>query len=99
MVGKTCGVRVFKGPCGCKWGCDDCRVGCFNPARHRNPFFKKDFWDEDYWWRGGYCYAEYLCAECYDRMVAEAKEYEEFYSENDENYEENPEYTEILRSL
>lgn len=101
MIGKTCGVRMYKGPCpngSCKWGCDDCRIGCFRPARYRNPFYGTDLGDEHHWWRGGYNYAEYLCAECYDSMVADAKEWESVFSE-EEGYVEDPEYTRILETL
>jgi hypothetical protein len=100
MLGKTCGVRMFKGPCECSLGCADCRIGCFAPARHRNPFYGTDFHSEFCWWRGGYNYAEFLCAEHYD-MVA-AKEWEEAFRGEEgyeEGYEEDPEYTRILETL
>jgi hypothetical protein len=98
MIGKTCGVRVYKGPCGCGHGCDDCRIGCFAPARYRNPFYNTDFGDEHHWWRGGYNYAEFLCAEHYDDMAEEAKAWEDAL-QVEEGYEENPEYTKILETL
>src|ERR1700688_2665639 len=103
MIGKTCDVRMYKGPCDCKVACERCRVGCNNPARHKNPFFGKDFSGEDRgdgpdrWWRGGYSYAEYLCAECYDHLVSEAREFEEMYREH--GGAEDPEYTKILETL
>jgi hypothetical protein len=81
-------------------GCDNCRIGCWNLARHRNPFFGKDFGGEEglkRWWRGGYNYAEWLCAECYDRIVSEAKEFEEMYRES--GVDEDPEYTKLLETL
>src|ERR1700677_2431555 len=62
-MNKTCGVNIY-GPraqyhC-CEHGCEDCRVGCFNPARHKNPFFDKGFCSEKHWWRSTYSYTEYL---------------------------------------
>ena len=98
LIGKTCGVRMFKGPCGCGFGCEDCQIGCFAPARYRNPFFNTDFSNDTCWWRGGYNYAEFLCGEHYDDMVADAKEYEEAFRDED-GYEEDPEYTRILETL
>jgi hypothetical protein len=99
MLGRTCEVRMYRGPCGrdCDHGCAHCQVGCFNPARFRNPFFGKDFGGEEYWWRGGYGYAEWLCAGCYDHAVGEAKEFEEMYLIS--GVEEDPEYTKLLESL
>ena len=103
LLGKTCGVRIyeaqnFKG-CGCDHGCEDCRIGCFNPAAYRNPFFGLDFHsDQDCWWRGGYNYSEYLCAKCYDSIVYHAKSWEEIHSGN-KGYVEDPEYTKLLESL
>ena len=100
MIGKTCGVRMFKGPCRreCGFGCPDCQIGCFRPARYRNPFFGTDFHNEVAWWRGGYNYAEYLCVECYESMVADAKEWEDAFRD-EEGYEEDLEYTKILETL
>jgi len=100
MLGKTCGVRMYKGPCDCKIACERCRIGCYRPARHKNPFFGKHFGDVDrHWWRcGTYSYAEYLCAECYDLMVSDLKEEEEAFRE-DEGFEEDPEFTKILETL
>lgn len=104
LLGKTCEVRIY-GPrvfhhC-CEHGCDECQVGCFNPAAYRNPFFGKSFLDENhnYWWRCGYGYAEFLCAKCYDDMVSMNKDTEAFYRDNDKNYVEDPEYTKILETL
>ena len=42
---------------------------------------------------------EYLCAECYDDMVAHEKETEEVYRGFGGNYVENPEYTKFLETL
>ena len=63
--------------------CLTCRIGCFNPARWLNPFFGKEAPDDDHWWTTPYNYAEHLCADCYDRMMAELKDYEEMYGESD----------------
>lgn len=98
LIGQTCGVRVFNGPCGCGHGCERCQIGCFAPARYRNPFYGTDFATEDCWWRGGYNYAEFLCDEHYDDMVADAKNWEKAFSEED-GYEEDLEYTRILETL
>src|ERR1700675_3823046 len=100
MLGKTCEVRMYKGRCprDCDHGCGHCQIGCNNPARHKNPFFDKEFGSEDYWWRGMYSYAEWLCAECYDQMVSHAKEFEEIHRDGG-NYKEDPEYTKILETL
>jgi hypothetical protein len=103
MIGKTCGVRIY-GPrikfhC-CEHGCENCRIGCFAPARYRNPFFGKEFWDERYWWRGMYSGIEYLCAEHYDEMVSELKEEEDLRRRwQGDEFEENPEFTKILETL
>ena len=101
MIGKTCEVRMFRGPCPreCKFGCERCQIGCFRPAAYRNPFYNTDFGDEVCWWRGGYNYAEYLCAQCYDEMVADAREWERAFREQDEDFVEDPEYTRILETL
>jgi len=102
---KTCGVRIFqsrvKKPCDCEMGCEACRIGCNNPARHKNPFFGKRFnFDYDvYWWRGYYTYTEDLCADCYDRMIEDIKETEDSYREGDPNYKEDPEFTKLLETL
>src|ERR1700675_4051485 len=100
MIGKTCGVRMFKGPSRreCVSGTPGCQIGCFRPARDRNPFFGTDFYNEVAWWRGGYNYAEYLCVECYESMVADAKEWEDAFRD-EEGYEEDLEYTKILETL
>jgi hypothetical protein len=91
---------MFRGPCRreCGFGCPDCQIGCFRPARYRNPFFGTDFHNEVCWWRGGYNYAEYLCVECYESMVADAKEWEDVFR-GEEGYEEDLEYTRILEGL
>src|SRR5271156_3119793 len=100
---KTCGVRVYEAKarkgCACEHGCDHCLIGCFNPVRHRNPFFGTKFWSDAYWWRGMYASIEYLCAECYDDMVEHEKETEEVYRGFGGNYVENPEYTKFLETL
>ena len=98
LLGKTCGVRMYKGPCVCKMGCDRCQIGCFRPARYRNPFYNTDFSTDIHWWRGGYNYAEFLCDECYDGMIEDAKAWEETMA-GEPGYEENPEYQEILDNL
>lgn len=105
---KTCGVRIFKGAClhcgtgtyNISRGCDHCRIGCFNPARMRNPFFgiERD-WSEDYWWRGMYSHVEWMCAEHYDEMIAEMRDMEEMYAKAWTGYEEDPEFTRILEKL
>lgn len=110
---KQCGVRAYKATCdhcGSRWdkhvGCDRCLVGCFNPARHRNPFFGLKFPYQDqqqdwaYWWRD-WCVGspEWLCAECYDRMIEQAKQDEDFYRREDPNYVEDPEFTKVLEAL
>jgi hypothetical protein len=56
------------------------------------------FATEDFWWRGWCDYAEWLCAQCYDDMVANMKSFEEEYRE-EEWYEEDTEYTKLLESL
>lgn len=97
-MSRTCQVRMYKGPCDCKVSCSKCQIGCYNPARHRNPFFGKEFADDKYWWRGCYGYAEFLCAACYDHMVESTREWEEVYSE-EEGYVEDPEFTKLLETL
>jgi hypothetical protein len=104
MIGETCGVRIF-GPraqhhC-CEHGCDKCQVGCFNPARYKNPFFGGKFYADDhhYWWRWCYSYTEFLCAEHYDDMVDEMKGMEDFYRDSSEHFVEDPEFTAILKTL
>ena len=96
MLGKTCEVRMYRGPCDCKNACERCRIGCHRPARHKNPFFGKDY-GEDRWFRGCFNYAEYLCAECYDQMVSDLRRFEEMYRES--GVAEDPEYTKILETL
>ena len=100
---KTCGVRVMKGVCPVKeqrcGGCDDCIIGCFNPARMRNPFFGTDFANPiSYWWRGMYSDIEWLCAEHYDGMIAEMREMEEMYARAWTEYEEDEEFTRMLEN-
>lgn len=110
LYDQTCGVLIY-GPraeydC-CEHGdfavigCDRCRIGCFNPARHRNPFFGREFaFDpERYWWRSMYSYTEWLCAQCYDDMLSSIRESEDAYRVYDPDYEEDPEYTKLLESL
>jgi len=97
---------MFKGSCdycgtgehGLSRGCDHCRIGCFNPARMRNPFFGTKFgFDEHFWWRGMYCGVEWLCADCYDDMVSEMREMEDIYREHQgKDFKEDPEFTRIL---
>jgi hypothetical protein len=101
LHGKTCGVRIY-GPrslhdC-CEHGCEKCQIGCFEPAAYRNPFFGTDFCNEEYWWRGWYSDAEFLCVECYEDMVSEAKVWEDMHAEAP-GYKEDPEYTKILETL
>ena len=101
MLDKTCGVRMFKGPCDCEISCNRCRIGCFRPARYKNPFFDKVYSGNRYsnnQWRVCYSYAEYLCAECYDIMVSRLRVEEDTLREEDD-YEENPEFTAILKTL
>lgn len=104
---RTCGVRIWKGDgnsacqlagdcvSGCTYGC---RIGCFNPARFRNPFYGKESHDDTYWWRGMYNYVEWLCAECYDDMIRDAREWETVFQDH-EDYEEDPAFTAILDTL
>jgi len=89
---------MYKGPCDCEVSCNRCRIGCFKPARHKNPFFGKEFYSDKCWWRACYSYAEDLCAECYDHMVDEVVGMEEAFSGED-GYEEDPEFTRILKTL
>lgn len=105
---KQCGVRIYEAAVRRKCGgeglthtCEGCRIGCFAPARHRNPFFGKEFaFDmEKYWWRAMYTYTEWLCAEHCDRMIAECRETEDFYRDHDPNYEECLEFTKVLETL
>ena len=102
---KLCGVQIYqsrvKKPCDCEQGCESCRIGCNNPARHKNPFFGK-YRPVDsiaYWWRAFYSYTEDLCAEHYDHMVEDLKQTEEFYRDNDKNFKEDPEFTKLLETL
>lgn len=101
---KTCEVRIYKGRCDdCEErrdGCDKCRIGCWNPARYRNPFFGWDDWHEQYWWRGMYGQVEWLCAKCYDDMIRTCKQFEELYRDfQGGEFEENPKFTAILEKL
>lgn len=81
ILGNTCGVRMYKGACDhCKHGCNKCRIGCWNPAAYRNPWFGKPGHPR-FWWRDPYNYAEYLCIECYDDAVADVAEMEELYKD------------------
>jgi hypothetical protein len=104
LHGKTCGVCTY-GPraeyrC-CEHGCENCRVGCFNPAAYRNPWFGKNFLDDEfrYWWRCGHNHAEYLCVECYEQVASNAKETEERYRDWGGGYKEDPEFTKFLETL
>jgi hypothetical protein len=81
VLGNTCGVRIYKGKCErCTRGCEHCRIGCWNPAAYRNPWFGKPG-HPLFWWRDPYNYAEYLCVECYDSAVADWAEWEEAYKD------------------
>jgi hypothetical protein len=64
-------------------GCDDCRIGCFKPARFRNPNFGRKGAEDTFgkWWLFQYSYAEWLCAQHYDEVVADKSDYEEWYGE------------------
>jgi hypothetical protein len=110
IMNKLCGVRIWRGDgnpecqvagdCvpGCTYGC---RVGCFNPARFRNPFYGRSSASEDdlyYWWRYMYTHVEWLCAECYDDMIRTARYFEEVYRDAGK-FEEDPEFNKILESL
>jgi hypothetical protein len=100
---RTCEVRIWQGTCrrpecsGNNCTCEHVRIGCGRPARWKNPFFGKKFGLEGQWWRGWYSYAEYLCAECYDRMVSDAKGLEG--ELRDYGRFADPEYTKILETL
>jgi len=88
-MAHACEVRIYRATRGCRGNrgaevvhaCDKCRIGCFKPARWRNPFFGKDYPDEAHWWRNPYSYAEWLCAEHYDGAMETLKEYEDIYGE------------------
>ena len=87
-MNRTCEVRIWrhgvskKCEAANKVSClrDECRIGCFRPARWKNPFFGGKI-HATKWWRNPYNYAEHLCAECYDSAIAELKDYEEMYGE------------------
>ncbi len=73
---------MWRGPChnGHRLGtdgCEDCRIGCFKPARFRNPNYdpegKMSF--------GVYNYAEWLCAQHYDEVMSDKSE-EEIYGDD-----------------
>lgn len=63
-----CGVRCYRAAVNCERADhpehlerrEDCRIGCFNPARFRNPEYPDG---------GYYNYTEWLCAEHYDHVV------------------------------
>jgi hypothetical protein len=101
-MNRTCDVREFKGRCDrCTHGCAHCRIGCWNPARHKNPFFGKNFLDGDdgYWWRACFPYAEYLCARCYDWIINDAREMEDAMRDHlGTKFVENPEFTKLLEN-
>lgn len=65
--------------------CENCRIGCFRPARFKNPNFGRAEaeGDPDKWWLYAYSYAEWLCAEHYDEVMDRS---EESYSEEDQNF-------------
>lgn len=108
-MNRLCGVRIWKGDgnpecqragdCvpGCTYGC---RVGCFNPARFRNPFYGMGKEEEMfYWWRYMYSHVEWLCAECYDDLIRTSRYFEEIYREAGGEFEEDEEFNKILKSL
>jgi hypothetical protein len=96
LMGETCGVRIYRARADSKCdhefvcGCEKCRIGCYKPARWRNPWFGKDYPDEDHWWRNPYSYAEFLCAEHYDDATDTLKEYEELYGGDQEDQAARP---------
>src|SRR5258708_5719072 len=66
---KICQVRIWRGDSDhrCQYAGDcvpdcnkGCKIGCNNPARHKNPSYGKDP-EPKFWWRNPYNYAEYLC--------------------------------------
>jgi hypothetical protein len=85
---RTCEVRMYRVNERCRKNhgvnpgdCQTCRIGCFKPARWLNPYFGSDVPDERFWWRNPFNYAQYLCADCYDSMMEELKDYEEMFGE------------------
>ena len=73
MEEHYCDVQIFKGPCDCKISCEKCRIGCFKPAKFRNPSY-----DPDGLVKGTiYNYAEWLCASHWDEAVAYKEEYDD----------------------
>jgi hypothetical protein len=96
-MAHTCGVRMYRASekCRDKHGvgpgdCATCRIGCFKEARWLNPWFGKDYPDEEHWWRNPYSYAEWLCAEHYDEAVETLKEYEDLYGGDQEDQAARP---------
>src|SRR5574337_106633 len=64
---ETCGVRSYRAARDCQNGhgslvhdCEECRIGCFEPGRFKNPFYPDG---------PMFNYAEYLCAEHYDEVM------------------------------
>lgn len=109
-MNRICGVSIWKGDgttacqragecvTGCTYGC---RVGCYNLARFKNPFYNIKIHDavvEHYWWRYMYSHVEWLCAECYDDMIKEGRYFEEIMSDLD-NFVEDHEFTKIMKTL
>lgn len=52
-----------------------------------------------YWWRYMYSQVEWLCAECYDDLIRTSRYFEEVYRDAGGEFEEDPEFNEILKPL